>query len=162
MQRQLLSDPDDWMSTQGSGIIGSTPSINHSLGLQGASKALQSQAYLRATQFRNDAAKEMAENKMPAPVQQQQPGWMGLANTAVRGLPSILGAIRAGNPGSNNYDFSSPMWTGAQQDFSDFYNSGAGVADAFSFGGGTDLGGFGADVATSGIDFSGAWDGSIW
>jgi hypothetical protein len=153
----LLTNPDDWMSTQGSGIVGSTANINHSLGLDNASKALQGQAFLRATQFRNDAAKEMAENRMPpsAGVQQQSPGWMGLANTALRGGMSIFNAIQAGSPGTGNFDTSGPMWTGAQQEFNDFYNAGSGISDAAS------SAGFGVGLA-SGADFGGAWDGSIW
>ena len=158
----LLTNPNDWMSTQGTGIVGSTSAINHSLGLDNASKALQGQAYLRATQFRNEAAKEMAENKMPPSAGvQQQPGWMGLANTALNGGVSIFKALQAGAPGTGNFDVSGPMWTGAQQQFNDFA-AGAGAFGDFgsSVGFGTDLsgfGGFGADVATSGIDF-----GSIW
>ena len=155
--RSLLTDFNQLSSDQGSGILGSMSGINHSLESGAASKGIQATALAKANQWQNEAAMEMAKNKVPASAGTQSP-WMGAANTALNGVGGIIKSLAAGSPGTGNFDVSSPMWTGVQQEFNDFA-AGAGAFGDFgsSVGFGADLSGFGADVATSGIDFGSVW-----
>jgi hypothetical protein len=153
--RSLLTDFNQLSSDQGSGIMGSMSGINHSLESGFASKGVQATALARANQWQNEAALEMAKNKVPPSAGMQSSGWQGAVSAGLQGVGGIVKALQAGAPGTGNFDVSGPIWTSTQQEFTDFYNSGSGIADAAS------SAGFGVDLA-SGADFSGAWDGSLW
>ena len=154
--RSLLTDFNSLSSDQGTGVIGSMSNINHSLETDFANKGAQSFALAKANQWQNEAAMEMAKNKIP-PSAGAQSGWQQIANTGLNTVNSIVKSLQAGAPGTQSYDTTGPMWTGAQQQFTDFFQDSGG----FSVADPAIPSGFGVDLS-SGADFGGAWDGSIW
>ena len=153
MSRTLLTDPDDWMSSNGGAVLGATANINHSLGFSAAQAGSAAIAKSRAQQYQNDAYKEMAKNKMPPSAGAQQSPWLGVAQQGL-GLASQI--FKAGAPGTNAVDTTGPMWSDSQNAFNDYFKADQAASSFGSFPMGASNT-FGVDVSTSGIDF-----GSIW